>query len=297
MSKLSDYSKFDHLLDDDDDDDDDNVQDNHVTTSTTRSVESSTLPSLDENVIRHVRKYPISSSSSSSSSATSSVAHQSTTTGSTTHLRFMAQYKGTTVYEWEQSLNEVILYIVSPLQKHQNQISTTNEINHHTKIICHITATHLQVGIQQQQQQAPSTSSITTNYYIDEDLYHPIDTMESTWCIEQEDIDHVSTTTTTTMNTRPQPKQQDVITIYLQKMAKGMVWDAPLRGHHHHNITTSHNNNNILDPIALQDVQKSLLLERWQEENPGMDFRDATFNNSGGSIPDPRTYMGGVGYQ
>ena len=294
MSKLSDYSKFDHLLDDDDDDDDDNVQDNHVTTSTTRSVESSTLPFLDENGIRHVRKYPISSSSSSSAAA--AAAHQSTTT-STTHLRFMAQYKGTTIYEWEQSLNEVILYIVSPLQKHQNQINTTNEINHHTKIICHITATHLQVGIQQQQQQAPSTSSITTNYYIDEDLYHPIDTMESTWCIEQEDIDHVSTTTTTTMNTRPQPKQQDVITIYLQKMAKGMVWDAPLRGHHHHNITTSHNNNNILDPIALQDVQKSLLLERWQEENPGMDFRDATFNNSGGSIPDPRTYMGGVGYQ
>jgi hypothetical protein len=35
------------------------------------------------------------------------------------------------------------------------------------------------------------------------------------------------------------------------------------------------------------------MLERFQEENPGFDFRDATFN---GEVPNPRTFMGGVGY-
>ena len=115
---------------------------------------------------------------------------------------------------------------------------------------------------------------------------------------------------------KPKMKQQQILTIYLQKVAKGLVWDTPLCGHlyHHRHHTqtththhqlpppTNHNHNNhhhnnlipTLDPISIQLVQKELLLERFQEENPGMDFRDATMN---GSIPDPRTYMGGIGYQ
>jgi hypothetical protein len=40
-------------------------------------------------------------------------------------------------------------------------------------------------------------------------------------------------------------------------------------------------------------MQRTMMLERFQEENPGFDFRDATFN---GQVPDPRTFMGGVGY-
>jgi hypothetical protein len=174
------------------------------------------------------------------------------------------------------------------------------------------------VGIQQQQRygdKSPAKNII--NYYIDEDIYHPIETKESTWCIEQEDVLDTtmirgrngtdvdsSGTHKTTQAPKQQKQQRDVITIYLQKVAKGMVWEAPLRGHSNASGNTTNcrdddssscNNNGVLDPISLQEVQKSLLLERWQEENPGMDFRDATFN--GGSVPDPRTYMGGIGYQ
>jgi hypothetical protein len=35
-----------------------------------------------------------------------------------------------------------------------------------------------------------------------------------------------------------------------------------------------------------------MLLERFQEEHPGMDFRGAQVN---GAVPDPRTFMGGLG--
>jgi hypothetical protein len=48
-----------------------------------------------------------------------------------------------------------------------------------------------------------------------------------------------------------------------------------------------------VDPFTKQEMQQSLMLERCQEENPGFNFRDATFNEE---VPDPRTFMGGVGY-
>ena len=35
------------------------------------------------------------------------------------------------------------------------------------------------------------------------------------------------------------------------------------------------------------------MLERFQEENPGFDFSGASFN---GQVPDPKNFMGGVGY-
>ena len=42
-------------------------------------------------------------------------------------------------------------------------------------------------------------------------------------------------------------------------------------------------------------VKKDFLktLERFQEENPGFDFSGASFN---GQVPDPKNFMGGVGY-
>jgi hypothetical protein len=323
MSKLSEYSKFDHLDVEDDDDDDDydndysnkgsDVDRRHVASSSSSSktqpdAATSTIPQpSDDNVIRHVRKHPVSSSSSLGVSAASQ-----TTTSNSDNLRFLAQYNGQTVYEWEQSLNEVMIYIVSPIQR----CNDTNSNDSNTKIVCHISATHLQVGIQQQQKYSDkSPAENIINYYIDEDIYYPIETKESTWCIEQEDVldttmmcGNVGSSGTHKIMQTPKQKQKqrDVITIYLQKVAKGMVWEAPLRGHSNASGNTTNrrdddssrsnsNNSGVLDPISLQEVQKSLLLERWQEENPGMDFRDATFN--GGSVPDPRTYMGGIGYQ
>jgi len=48
-----------------------------------------------------------------------------------------------------------------------------------------------------------------------------------------------------------------------------------------------------LDPAIGQEEQQRLLLERFQEENPGFDFSGATFN---GQAPDPSIFMGGVKY-
>lgn len=48
-----------------------------------------------------------------------------------------------------------------------------------------------------------------------------------------------------------------------------------------------------MDAITNEEVKKQLMLERFQEENPGFDFSNAEFN---GSVPDPQTFMGGVKY-
>jgi hypothetical protein len=50
----------------------------------------------------------------------------------------------------------------------------------------------------------------------------------------------------------------------------------------------------LVDPITREKMKEKLMLERFQEENPGFDFRDATFN---GEAPNPRSFMGGIGYK
>jgi len=68
----------------------------------------------------------------------------------------------------------------------------------------------------------------------------------------------------------------------LLKMAKGETWPSTFKGHEQ------------LDAFSMQEVQKSIMKERFQEENPGFDFSNADFS---GSCPDPRTFMGGVSYK
>ena len=67
----------------------------------------------------------------------------------------------------------------------------------------------------------------------------------------------------------------------LVKGSKGVSWDSLLQGHTKN------------DPFTQSEVQKSLMLERFQAENPGFDFSGASFN---GQVPDPKSFMGGVGY-
>ena len=71
------------------------------------------------------------------------------------------------------------------------------------------------------------------------------------------------------------------IEINLQKVKKGETWNSALAGHE------------ALDPFTKGEVQKKMMLERFQEENPGFDFSGAEFS---GSAPDPRKFMGGVKY-
>eukprot|EP00933_Yihiella_yeosuensis_P040466 TRINITY_DN34773_c0_g1_i1.p1 TRINITY_DN34773_c0_g1~~TRINITY_DN34773_c0_g1_i1.p1 ORF type:complete len:175 (+),score=30.94 TRINITY_DN34773_c0_g1_i1:173-697(+) len=67
--------------------------------------------------------------------------------------------------------------------------------------------------------------------------------------------------------------------IQLQKAHKAETWPAALKGH------------GQLDMFSEQEVNKKLMLERFQEENPGFDFSGASFS---GQAPSARSFMGGV---
>jgi CS domain len=98
--------------------------------------------------------------------------------------------------------------------------------------------------------------------YIDEPLFSCIDTSESCWFLDSQD---------------------NTLQLVLYKQRRGETWECVLQGR-----------DTTMNPLLQRELQQQLLLERFQEENPGMDFRSATFN---GSIPDPRTFMGGIGYE
>ncbi len=66
--------------------------------------------------------------------------------------------------------------------------------------------------------------------------------------------------------------------ITLQKLQPGEPWPSAMAGH-------------ALDPLAAQQDQQRLLLERFQQEHPGFDFSGAQVN---GQVPNPRTFMGGM---
>jgi len=71
------------------------------------------------------------------------------------------------------------------------------------------------------------------------------------------------------------------LNIVLSKAQKGSTWTSALVGRHGVEV----------DPLTQEAIKKEMMLERFQEENPGFDFRGAEFN---GSVPNPREFMGGV---
>jgi hypothetical protein len=98
-------------------------------------------------------------------------------------------------------------------------------------------------------------------YFIDEEIFDVIDTAESSWFLDD-----------------------GIINIFLVKSKRGQVWEIPLFSKDVHIE---------LDDHTKQEIRKDLMLERFNEENPGFDFRNASFN---GSVPDPRDFMNGVKY-
>lgn len=242
MSKLSEYSKFDHLDDDDNDDDEkeemmrdsqpqlEQVQ-NHPpiseSASPQESVQQQRKPVVSEDAVVAVHRRHAS-----------------------IECRFQFEYNGAIIYEWEQSLSDVILYVPAPPPR----------LFPNARIHCEIAPHHLRLGLHGE-----------TRLFLDMPTFAAVDTAASTWCLEDKDDKNDDTNT-------------KVIVVYLTKTAKGLLWSAPLTGTHC---------GEGLDAVSQQTVQKELMLERWQEENPGMDFRGAAFN---GSVPDPRTYMGGINY-
>ncbi|XP_062186085.1 uncharacterized protein LOC133889651 [Phragmites australis] len=141
-------------------------------------------------------------------------------------------HNGQKVFEWDQTLEEVNMYIELPKGAP-------------TKLFrCTIQAGHVEVGIR------------GNPPYLNHDLTHPVKTDSSFWTIEDGEM-HIT----------------------LQKREKGKMWSSPIQGQ------------GILDPYAADQEQKRLMLQRFQEENPGFDFSQAQFS---GTCPDPRTFMGGI---
>uniref|UniRef100_K3WHJ6 CS domain-containing protein n=1 Tax=Globisporangium ultimum (strain ATCC 200006 / CBS 805.95 / DAOM BR144) TaxID=431595 RepID=K3WHJ6_GLOUD len=139
------------------------------------------------------------------------------------------------IYEWEQSLEELNVYIRPPPGITANMI------------LCEISANHVALGLRG-----------TTDKFLNHDLSSSVVVAESYWMLDQGEL-----------------------TINLQKMKKGLMWPSVFVGH------------GELDPMAQEATKRQMMLERFQEENPGFDFSGAEFN---GSAPDPRTFMGGVKY-
>mmetsp|Transcript_66490 Transcript_66490/g.182360 ORF Transcript_66490/g.182360 Transcript_66490/m.182360 type:complete len:157 (-) Transcript_66490:238-708(-) len=151
------------------------------------------------------------------------------------YKRLKYEYQGRTIYEWEQTLEDVHMYVQPPPGVTAKMMD------------CKIGASHLKLGIK------------GNPPFIDEDWEQTVNASESTWMMEDGELHLV-----------------------LTKGSKGVTWRSLIRGH------------TAVDEYTASEVQKSLMLERFQAENPGMDFSGATFN---GAVPDPKTFMGGVGYK
>lgn len=148
--------------------------------------------------------------------------------------RYAFRHEGQLIYEWEQSLEDVIVYVKPPDGVKAEMIS------------CKIQPNHLSLGLK------------GNPPFLNEDTSGPVVQAESYWTFSDGEI-----------------------CIFLQKMRKGETWESALLGR------------GTVDPFTKEEIKKDLMRERFQEENPGFDFRDAEFN---GAAPDPRHFLDGVKY-
>jgi len=102
-------------------------------------------------------------------------------------------------------------------------------------------------------------------FFIDENTFSKVDQSESSWYLNQDDGE---------------------IHVILIKAHRGQVWESVLTG--------NEGGKGTVDPLTQEKIRKDMMLERFQEENPGFDFRDAQFN---GAAPEPRDFMGGIQYR
>jgi hypothetical protein len=221
MSKLTDYSKFDQLDSSDE--------------------EEEVIHQEQQPEQPRAQAHPNGPLSASKTPSTTGIMRKNEDNG-----RYAFEFNGQTIYEWEQTLEDVTIYVKPP-----PTVEKGNQIR------CQISPSHLQLGLQGGAQ-----------WFLSEPTGGLVDVSESTWSLEEDDAN---------------PRQK-LICIYLIKAHKAEQWDTALAGRH---STTT------LDPVAKEQVKKELMLERFQEENPGFDFRGADFN---GAVPDPREFMGGVKY-
>lgn len=238
MTSLSNYSKFDHLYDSDDDSTD-RIRASKTSESSAGSGHAGTQNSLP------ARDHPATGLTDGLGPRKMEVTKRGSEKG-----RFVFECDGRKIYEWDQNLEEVNIYIEKP--PHLKSAS---------QVICNITPTRLQLGLKMNTEQ---------QWYLNHSTFSKIQKMESSWYINESEIH-----------------------IILIKAHKGGTWDSPFQNSGGIDGTNPTAAGSDVDPVTKTEIQRDMMLERFQEEHPGFDFRDATFN---GAVPDPRTFMGGVSY-
>lgn len=157
-------------------------------------------------------------------------------------------YNDNPVYEWEQTLEDVFVYIKTPeclLDKFKDEIKKSLKPGQQLpKLEVVFTPKHLTVSLKG----FPA--------YLDEDTAHNIKHTDCLWQRDGEEI-----------------------TITLVKAIKADTWMSVFKNHDQSNV------------FQKEEMQKKMLLERFQEEHGGFDFSDAEIN---GNVPDPKTFMGGI---
>lgn len=163
--------------------------------------------------------------------------------------RYIFEFNGLKIYEWDQNLDEVNIYIDAPSGRKASDFDII------------IQANNLKVGMKGHDR-----------YFIDEKTFGKVDTSESSWYLDE-----------------------SILHIILIKVSRGSVWEQVLmgRGYDKEEGSSDITKRSLIDPLTKEKMTQELMLERFGEENPGFDFRDAQFN---GAVPDPRTFMGGVKY-
>ena len=137
------------------------------------------------------------------------------------------------VYEWEQTLDAVDVYLEPPAGLRARDL------------FCEIGPGGVRLGAQG----APP--------FLEAETSGRVKAGESFWTLEDGEL-HVT----------------------LQKLDPGEPWPSVFKGHAG------------LDPQTQERETQRIMLERFQEENPGFDFSGAEFS---GACPNPRTFMGGAG--
>lgn len=268
MSRLTDYSRFDHLTEDDDDDDDSAAEKEETTTTTAAAARAAP---------KATAAAPGTLGNHRAATKPAGVIRRDESSG-----RYRFEYNGRTVYEFEQSLDDVTIYVLPP-----PYVTKGHQIN------CVIAAKHFKLGL------VGHGEGGQPQWFLNEATYGTVDTDESTWTLEDYDGDDGDNGGANRNNNNG--NRRKIIVVTLIKANRGAVWEAAFRGNPDAAGPTNNTKTNgtpapstTMDALSKEQVKKDLMLQRFQEENPGFDFTGADFN---GSVPDAREFMGGVKYR
>jgi len=177
-------------------------------------------------------------------------------------MRHRFRHQDHVVYEWDQTLNDLNIYIQVPAGVKGKQIYVDLEIKH-IRVGIKPNPPYLEVNISWLCCICTLASFLLHCSFIldlrarsgpQKDLGGTIKTSESYWTLDNGELQ-----------------------IQLTKAQKGETWESALDGH-------------SLQGTAKDADQKRLLLERFQHEHPGFDFSSAEIS---GDAPNPRTFLGG----